>query len=149
LLILAANKEDYSAILEEVVSFYDDFNKGELATQLEILGNSFTKDGPIDLREVLTFLRSLSVGQRVFFKEVCLVACYVLVMPANNACSERSFSTMKRIKTYLRSTMGQARLNHLMTLNIYKSELDELDLQSIANDFVFGSEHRFRVFGHF
>jgi len=29
----------------------------------------------------------------------------ILVMPATNAVSERSFSTMRRIKVYLRSTM--------------------------------------------
>ena len=71
------------------------------------------------------------------------------MLPATNACSERSFSTMKRIKTYLRSTMGQERLNHLMTLNIYKSKLDELDLHVIANDFVHDSGHRLKVFGNF
>ena len=45
--------------------------------------------------------------------------------------------------------MKQARLNHLMTLNIYKSQLDEIDLCAIANDFVFGSDHRLRMFGNF
>jgi len=55
-------------------------------------------------------------------------------MPSTNAASGRSFSAMKRIKTYLRSTMGQARLNlQLMVLNVYKEELDNLDLAIVAN----------------
>ena len=45
--------------------------------------------------------------------------------------------------------MGQARLNHLMTLSMYKEELDKMDLISVANEFVQGSEHRLRVFGTF
>ena len=49
-------------------------------------------------------------------------------MPAPNAMSERSFSTMKHIKSYLRSPMKQSRFNHTMVLNIYKEELDILDM---------------------
>ena len=52
-----------------------------------------------------------------------------------NAVSERSFSAMKRVKTYLRSTMTDNRLNHTMTLHIHKEETDTLDLVSIANEF--------------
>ena len=71
----------------------------------------------------------------------------LLVMPATNAYSERSFSVMRRLKTYLRSTMGQARLNHIMLLHIYEAQLDNLDLPSMANDFVCGNEHRLSYFG--
>ena len=55
-------------------------------------------------------------------------------MPATNALSERSFSS--RIKTYLRSTMSQERLNHCMLLNVYKEETDSINLIDIANTFV-------------
>ena len=42
LLILAANKKDYSTVLEEVLSFYyDDFERSELTTQLEISWQQF------------------------------------------------------------------------------------------------------------
>ena len=51
--------------------------------------------------------------------------------------------------TLLRSTMLQPRLNYLMILNIYKEQLDDVDLSSIANEFVCGSEHRMHVFGKF
>ena len=43
----------------------------------------------------------------------------------------------------------QPRLNYLMILNIYKEQLDDVDLSSIANEFVCGSEHRMHVFGKF
>ena len=45
--------------------------------------------------------------------------------------------------------MGQARLNDVMVLNIYKEKLDTLDLTPIANEFVSGSEHRLRYYGKF
>ena len=71
----------------------------------------------------------------------------LLVMPATNAESERSFSAVRRIKTYLRSTMSQQRLNHLMVLHVHKSSADDLDLIDVANDFIDGSDHRKHFFG--
>ena len=47
--------------------------------------------------------------------EVVKLVRLLLVMPAMNAVSERSFSAMRRIKTYLRSTMLQECLNAAMT----------------------------------
>jgi len=71
-----------------------------------------------------------------FQQEVVKVVQLILVMPATTAVSEGSFSTMRRTKSYLRSTMHQDRLNHLMTLHIYQDKLDNLDLISVANEFV-------------
>ena len=70
-------------------------------------------------------------------------------MPATNAVSERSFSAMRRLKTYLHSSMRQSRLNHVMLLNINREKVDQLDIDVIADEFVVGSEHRLRQFGKF
>lgn len=43
-----------------------------------------------------------------------------LVTPVSSAESERNFSTLARIKTYLRNRMGQGRLNSLAFLSIHK-----------------------------
>ena len=75
----------------------------------------------------------------------------ILVMPATNPqmLSVNACSTMRRIKSYLRSSMRQDRLNHLMTWHIYQDKLDSLDLVSVANDFVSLNEHRRTFFGTF
>ena len=57
-------------------------------------------------------------------------------MPATNAVSERSFSALKRVKTYLRSSTGDSRLNDLMMLHALKDRTDALTLVGVANDFV-------------
>lgn len=72
--------------------------------------------GWIILHQGIAFLQELSLPARTYFSEVVKVVQLILVMPATNAVSEHSFSTMRRIKSYLRSTMRQDRLNHLMTL---------------------------------
>lgn len=151
LLMKAANSKDYSAELQKVITMYkDDFNELELSTQLQIFSANFAEKAPaVTLKEAIHFLKGLAKGQRGFFKEVFRLAQLIIVMPSTNAASERSFSTMKRVKTYLRSTMGQGRLNHLMILNIYKDFLDNLDLMGTAEKFVEGSDHRVKVFGKF
>ena len=57
-------------------------------------------------------LLSVSVAQRALINSVVLKFKIILVIPATNATSEHSFSALKRIKSYLRSTMSQSRLNH-------------------------------------
>ena len=64
------------------------------------------------------------------------VAKLILVMPATNAVSERSFSTLRRLKTWLRRTMNQDRLNWCMVLHIHNNDTDALDLNYLANEFV-------------
>ena len=149
LLLKAANKEDYSSEFREVTTFYgSDIDNNELTSQLLIFATKFATEcpaGKITLVDIISFLRSLSEGQRTFFSQVCTIA-RLLILPSTNAVSERS---MRRLKSYLRSTMGQARLNHLMLLSIYKDLLDGLDLKAIASEFVRESEHRQRVFGDF
>ena len=43
------------------------------------------------------------------------------VLPVTNASNERSFSTLKRIKPYLRNSTGENRLNGLAILSIHRS----------------------------
>ena len=48
---------------------------------------------------------------------------------------QRSFSALKRIKSYLRSTMGQEPLNGLATLNINYDIARKLDYSLIIKEF--------------
>ena len=64
----------------------------------------------------------------LLYSEVVTLLKIIMVMPATNALFERSFSTLPRIKTYLRLTMSQERLSHCMLLNVYKEETDDIDL---------------------
>ena len=151
LLIKAARQQDFSAEFQAVTDFYgDDLQASSLSAQLTTFGSQFT-DSPdlVTLDDCLSYLQSLQIGAQSFFSEVCQVAKLLLVIPATNAFSKCSFLAMRRIKTYLRSTMGQERLNHLMLLHLHKEKLDDLDLVYIANEFVKGCEHRLSFFGKF
>ena len=74
--------------------------------------------------------------------QVVTLVKLVLVMPAINAISERSFSAMRRTKTYLRSTMLQECLNATIVLHVHKESTDALNLQRLSNEFVSKSNYR-------
>ena len=81
--------------------------------------------------------------------EICILLNLILVIPATNAVSECSASALRRVKTYLSSTMTQVRLNNLLILHVHKQIADDLDIAACLNDFVSDSEHRMSVFGKF
>ena len=53
------------------------------------------------------------------------------------------------VKTYLRSTMTQSRLNHLLILHCHKDRTDSLSLTECLQEFVDCRERRTDVFGKF
>lgn len=59
----------------------------------------------------------------------------LLTMPVTVASAERSFSKLKLIKNYLRSTMSQERLTNLATISIEEAILDHIDIHEIIKDF--------------
>jgi len=69
-------------------------------------------------------------------------------MPATNALSERSFSALRRLKTYLRSTTTNSRLNNMLTLHIHKDETENLDHCNVANELILLGDRK-TLFGCF
>ena len=97
----------------------------------------------------MDYLCTLEAPMRAIYLEVVTVVRILLVIPATIATSERTFSALRRINTFLRSTVTQARLNQLMTLHVHKDKTDALDLTEIANEFASRNETRRFVFGKF
>ncbi|CAF1107795.1 unnamed protein product [Brachionus calyciflorus] len=65
-----------------------------------------------------------------------------LTVPISSASAERSFSCLKRLKTWLRNSMSQERLSNLAILCIEKEELDNLSLAKIENIFISNKERK-------
>ena len=71
LLVKAANQNDYSTELEQIVSFYEDFDKPLLETQLQIFSSKYADTTlKVSLNEILDYLRTLTEDQRAFFSQV-------------------------------------------------------------------------------
>ena len=69
--------------------------------------------------------------------------------PVTSATAERSFSSLRRIKTFLRNTMTPCRLNNLFMLYIHIARTDDLDLVTLARNFVSRNSCRLSYFGNF
>ena len=101
-----------------------------LRTTQNLDGTNFCVD---DYAKILT---KMSPEVRRMFAHVEALVRLLLVNPASSASAERSFSTLRRLKTYLRSTIGQARLNHAALCQIHKITLGEIDLNDLMKQFV-------------
>ena len=65
------------------------------------------------------------------------------------ASSKRNFSALKHIKTYVRNSMTQSRLNHSMLLHVHKDKSDSIDTKDIASGFIQNSSTHTAYFGSF
>ena len=152
IIIKSIKKESYDDNFNVITSLYQsDINPDQLRVHLDTLSANFpveNKDA-ITIFDVKDYVLSLSSNERLIISEVCVLLRLILVMPSTNAISERSFSALRRIKTYLRSTMSQDRLNYLLVLHVHKELTDSLDLITVANDFAADSEHRLSIFRRF
>ena len=53
-----------------------------------------------------------------------------------STAAKHTFSTLHQLKYYLRSTMTQEQLNHVMLLHTHKDRTDNINLLEIAKEFV-------------
>ena len=97
--------------------------------------------------DIIVKIKELPNPEREMIKEV--LCKLILVNPATSAAGERSFSTARRLKTWLRSRMNQERFSNLTVLNIHKERTDRLSTVDIANKFTDRNTNRKRNFGTF
>ena len=84
------------------------------------------------------------------FSEIIAVIRLFLIFPVSSCESERSFSCLRRLKTWLKSTMtDQERLNAATLYHIHKDVLDQIDLLQIGREFSSKTPVRRNCFGRF
>ena len=129
-----------------------------LRIQLQMLPElikTFNEKNPATAIKKVANLRTLcevmsDVGcSKSLLCEVFSLLRIALTIPVTSATAERAFSALRRLKNFLRSTMSQPRLNHVMILHIHKETTDKLDLTTIAREFVSINEKRGNYFGRF
>ena len=104
LLLNAVKKENYEECFSFVTSYYkDDFNPSQLQLHIDTLAANFHDDGnsSVTIFDIKDCILDLLPGERCLISEVCTVLKLVLVMPSTNVMSEHSFSTLRRVKSFL------------------------------------------------
>ena len=143
-LIDAAN-QNLSGLNE--VQLPEKFDRARLQMQLTLLGDLTKGRRFISVAEVAECVSALHPETRQLFKEVELFVELCLCLPVSAAPSERSFSALRRLKTWLRSTMSQKRLTHLALMQVHSNILDRLDIGSLVRSFIRHTPERKATFG--
>jgi hypothetical protein len=101
--------------LNETVLAYPMLHKERLQTELSVLyerKESHQVSGALNLHQII-----ISSGHQNSLAEVYCLMKIILTTPMTTADPERCFSTIKRIKTFLQSTMSEERLSALAMLS--------------------------------
>ena len=86
------------------------------------------------LKEVLDLVFELDLISA--FPQIVLLLQFLLTFPLTSVSTERSFSTLNRVRTFLRSTMSQSRLSSLAKISIEKIILKELEEKEELYDLI-------------
>ena len=107
----------------------DDIDSGKLRRQLlQLQDLHATKRENMCISGVSKLLLSLDPLSQLLFSEVKRLVALIKCQPISAASCERSFSCLRRLKTWLRSTMTQKRLSHVALLATHREKLSKIDL---------------------
>lgn len=118
--LISASEEEIHQNAEKLVSFYEKDLSSALTSQLLLL-RSCLESKINSLSTVFELAKLVIIEQSVLcasFPEVITALILFLTIPVTVARTERSFSKLKLIKNYLRSTMTQQRLSGLAVIAI-------------------------------
>ena len=138
---VAAAREEYvmealSSPAEELET--DDLNLPacvdtvQLKCELKTLSAGFERC-PTNLQEVCAMLNSMEGSSKAMFREVKKALSLILSLTCTVASCERSFSMLRRLKKYLRATIGQRRLFYKQVLCLFTHNQQTFDITHIIS----------------
>ncbi|CAF1228899.1 unnamed protein product [Didymodactylos carnosus] len=130
---------DIQRLKAEVHMIYDFFKSVINTNQMKI--KQITK-----ISTICEILNSCNVDKQMF-REFDKLIKLCLTLLVTTASAEHAFSTLNRLKTVVRNSMTQSRLNHCLLANIYKEKLDEIDPYQIMSKFIASNSNRQAFFG--
>jgi hypothetical protein len=139
-------------VLPNILSHYgNDIDGNRLLLHLSMLSDLCHSATPrisvADISEVIQVFNNDAWKQML--PEVINLLRLYLTLPVTSCTAERSFSGLRRLKTYLRSTVTQKRLNHIAVLHFHREQSQSLDLEAICNSFIVRNEIRQAAFALF
>ena len=158
LLIDSANGKEILEIPEAIAEYFrEKIDVSRLKVQLEMLPDAIRTAFPAppsnvkevtNVRTIADTLNESNIVKGMLGEIDKLLRAY-LTFPVTSATAERSFSSLRRIKTFLRSTMTHQRLNNLFLMYVHTARTDTLDLLSVAKEFTSLNSRRLNYFGKF
>jgi len=131
----------------EVLDTYPELHRptSRLSVQLSMVKLQFNCS---TLSHAKRTLQEMKPEVRAMFSEVEQLVRLMLLCPVSSCEAERSFSSLRRLKTWLRNTMTQERLNAVVVCHVHQDVLDNVDISELAADFAGRSDIRKSMFGN-
>ena len=138
--LLSATEEELLVSVPKLTTFYDELCEVELLKEIPRLRRHL-QGADIDLNKakdwsvfnVLKFIAEWDFLESLPILSLSLQL--FLTICVSVASCERSFSKLKLIKNYLRSTMEQSRLSDLALLSIESDMVEDIDFDSVIDRF--------------
>lgn len=134
-----------------IMSFFkDDFDENSLVLHQQMF-LSQVKIQKVTIKSLTDVVDYLKVNSNLcdFIPEFMKLIRIILTIPSSSCTAERSFSALRRLKTYLRASMTAHRLNHIAVLHIHADIVDKCltnNLTEIVNKFILKNSLRKSTF---
>ena len=79
----------------------------------------------------------------IVFSQKIQLMYIVVTLPVTTASNERFFSTLKIVKSYLRTTMGDDCLSHLMLMAVEPEMVKKFNIEDFIKDFALKRQRRY------
>lgn len=130
----------------EALQVPEELDTDRLELQLKMLRPSIakqladvTKDRgskSVTVQDVASCLTKLQPQTSAMFSETKKLIELCLCLPISMASSEHTFSALRLLKKWVRSTMTQKRLTHLSLMHAHTDILNSLDIRPLMRDFI-------------
>jgi hypothetical protein len=154
-LINCANGSPPSQLEKDFCHFDELINLNELKAELSELPvyiKLFNQESSCKLKRITMVSTICDVmNAKASIKTICPNLHSLLILyhsfALSSATAERTFSVMRRVKSYLRTTMSANSLNNFMFATIHKDLMDEISVKKVAEEFINQTEERKNYFG--
>lgn len=155
----SASTKNFDVEDRAVLLSYPEIDIGRLVTQMSLFSdylkclNEKHNQQVKEITKISTISSLLiledGIVSRTMFSEICKLLHIYLTCPVSSATAERTFSTLRRLKTYLRASMTQKRLNNLLIAATHKERTDAINITELCQSFISLNSHRQEFFGSF
>ena len=119
-------------IVQEFLSFRDMY-KEVISISKENPNDGLTQEMTVTINSVLKFM--IANDMCSIYLNLSTLYHIFLTLPISSAGAERSFSRLKLIKSYLRSTMNEDRLSSLALISIERHFAAEVEFNKVIDRF--------------
>lgn len=135
-----------SSTEEVLLKRYPEIDTSFLQSELQIFHRQFGSNSNLNLSDVVKILKKMKPEVRSMIPSVVNLCRLLILSPAASVEAERSFSGLRRLKTWLRNSMSQQRLNSVAVCHTHQEILDQLKIDDLVDDYINKSSIRQKAF---